>query len=100
MQDETPLGKLMFDLHCTDPNQMHYPALATKSRYFKEDQEGVRKMCKAMEEMRNEAAIEATQKNNIEKALRLIHLGKLSFEEIALVCDLSVTAVTELAAGA
>ena len=57
-------------------------------------------MCKAMEEMRNEAAIEATQKNNIEKALRLIHLGKLSFEEIALVCDLSVTAVTELAAGA
>ena len=56
MQDETPLGKLMFDLHCTDPNQMHYPALSTKSRYFKEDQEGVRKMCKAMEEMREEAA--------------------------------------------
>ena len=57
-----------------------------------------------MEDMRNEAAAkaaaEATKKNNIEKAVRLISLGKLSFEEIALVCDLSVSAVSELAAGA
>jgi hypothetical protein len=52
----------MFDLHCKDPNQMHYPALATRSRYFKEDEEGVRKMCKAMEEMRSETAIETSSK--------------------------------------
>jgi hypothetical protein len=29
--------------------------MATKSRFFKEDEEGVRKMCKAMEDMRKEA---------------------------------------------
>ena len=67
MQDDTPLGKLMFDLHCTDPNQMHYPALATKSRYFKEDEEGVRKMCKAMEEMR----IEVENRTRAEESARI-----------------------------
>jgi len=36
-------------------------------------------MCKAMEEMRNEAARE----NSIETARMLLALGKLSYEEIA-----------------
>ena len=54
VQDDTDLGKLMFDLHCKDPNQMHYSVLASRSRYFKEDEEGVKKMCKALEKMRDE----------------------------------------------
>ena len=49
------LGWLMHDFLCNDPNEMHYELLAVRSRYFKEDPKGVSEMCKAMEDMRNEA---------------------------------------------
>ena len=52
----TELGKLMHDFFCTDPDDMHYKELADKVRYFKEDEKGVAKMCKVLEEMRNEEA--------------------------------------------
>ena len=44
------------DSSCTDPNDITYEVLAERVRYFKEDAEGVAVMCKAMEDMRNEAA--------------------------------------------
>lgn len=40
-------------------------------------------MCKAMEDMRNEAAREAAKLNSIDMARMLLALGKLSYEEIA-----------------
>lgn len=49
-----PLGHLMHDFLCSDPDDMHYDILAERSRYFKENQKGVSEMCKAMEDMRNE----------------------------------------------
>lgn len=49
------LGWLMHDFLCSDPDDMHYELLAVRSRYFKEDPKGVSEMCKAMEDMRNEA---------------------------------------------
>lgn len=36
-------------------DDMHFDILAERSRYFKENPEGVSEMCKAMEDMRNEA---------------------------------------------
>ena len=54
IKDETALGKLMHDFTCTDPDDMNYPVLAQRVRYFKEDTKGVTTMCKAMEEMRAE----------------------------------------------
>lgn len=58
IKDETELGKLMFDFSCTDAKDMHYKILAERVRYFKEDVKGVEVMCKAMEDMRKEAAAE------------------------------------------
>ena len=58
IKDETALGKLMHDFSCTDPQDMKYPVLADRVRYFKEDTKGVTTMCKAMEEMRDETALE------------------------------------------
>ncbi len=52
---EDELGMLMHDFLCSDPDDMHFDILAERSRYFKENPEGVSKMCKAMEDMRNEA---------------------------------------------
>ena len=40
-------------------------------------------MCKIMEDMRNEAAIEAAQKSAREIAERMIRKGKMTLEEIA-----------------
>ena len=50
--------KLMHDFSCTDAKDMHYKILADRVRYFKEDAKGVEAMCKAMEDMRKEAAVE------------------------------------------
>jgi len=55
-RDETPIGKLMHDFSCTDPADMYYGLLADRVRFFKESKEGVAIMCKAMEDMRNQAA--------------------------------------------
>ncbi|MDO4804365.1 MAG: hypothetical protein Q4A32_06060 [Lachnospiraceae bacterium] len=96
------LGKLMHDFFCTDPDDMHYKELADKVRYFKEDEKGVAAMCKVMEDMRNEAAIDgakkAVAKRNIEFARSLIQLGKLTIDEIAASAGLTVEQVKGLAA--
>ena len=52
---EDDLGKLMHDFLCNDPDDMNFDILADRTRYFKENPEGVSEMCKAMEDMRNEA---------------------------------------------
>ena len=73
------IGKLMYDFSCTNPDDMNYEALAKKARYFKQDEKGVATMCKIMEDMRNEAALN----NARETAERLIKKGKMTLEEIA-----------------
>lgn len=73
------IGMLMHDFSCTDPDDMNYEALAKKARYFKQDKKGVATMCKIMEDMRNEAALN----NARETAERLIKKGKMTLEEIA-----------------
>ncbi|MBR1560991.1 MAG: PD-(D/E)XK nuclease family transposase [Clostridia bacterium] len=52
---DDPLGRLMHDFMCSDPDDMHYDLLAERSRYYKEDPKGVSDMCKAMDDLRNEA---------------------------------------------
>ena len=91
-RDKSPLGILMHDFSCTDPNDITYEVLAERVRYFKEDEEGVAAMCKAMEDMRNEAALEKAKKT----ALNMLMLGKLSYEEIAQCTELSLDEVKAL----
>ena len=87
IKGDTVLGRLMHDFSCTKADDMIYPILANRVRYFKEDAKGVAIMCKVMEDMRNEAAREAARVaarlNSIETARELLTLGKLSYEEIA-----------------
>ncbi|MGN0162018.1 MAG: PD-(D/E)XK nuclease family transposase [Candidatus Ornithomonoglobus sp.] len=92
IKNETKLGRLMHDFYCTKPDAMEYKVLADKVRYFKENENGVINMCKAMEEMRNEAA----RKANLATAQKLITLGKLTYEEIALASNLTVEEVKAL----
>lgn len=54
-QDDSPLGRLMHDFRCTDPDDMYYDILRKRVSYFKKDEEGKKEMCKMMDEMRQEA---------------------------------------------
>ena len=92
-QENTPLGNLMRDFHCTDPKKMQYRPLAERARYFKENEKGVATMCKMMEDMRKEADLEARKS----VALDMIRDGKLPLEEIAKYFKLSLEEVEELA---
>jgi predicted HTH domain antitoxin len=73
---------------------MYIKQFADKTRFFKETPEGVSQMCKAIEDMRNEA----TKINSIQIAINLIETGDDSFEKIAKVCGLTLEEVQELAA--
>ena len=73
------IGKLMHDFSCENPEDMNFETLARKARYFKQDEKGVAAMCKMLEDMRNEAALDTAK----ETAKRMIRKGKLTLEEIA-----------------
>ena len=55
MQDETPLGKLMHDMLCNDPDDMYYEVLRKRVSYFKKQEGGKKTMCEALEELITEA---------------------------------------------
>ena len=61
-----PLGDLMHDFCCNDPDDMKNEMLAEASRYYKENPKGVEIMCKAMEEMREESYQKGIEQNRLE----------------------------------
>jgi hypothetical protein len=91
-QDDSPLGRLMMDFNCTEPAQMHYSVLKERTRYFKENEEGVGSMCRAIEEMRQSTLKE----RNIEIALQML-ADHMPIELIAKYSTLTVEELTELA---
>ena len=96
IKDESALGKLMHDFSCTVAKDMNYKILADRVRYFKEDEKGVATMCRAMEEMRNETARETEHAKAIKVAKGMLQSGKLSYEEIAEIAELSIDEVKAL----
>lgn len=103
IKDNTALGQLMHDFDCTRAEEMHYPILANRVRYFKEDQEGVATMSRIFEEIKREAAQEAARKTAREKAVqvarRMLMMGKYSYEEISAISDLTMDEVKALDEG-
>ena len=61
MQDDTPLGKLMHDMLCNDPDDMYYEVLRKRVSYFKRQEGGKKTMCEALEELVNEAKKEGEE---------------------------------------
>ena len=93
-RDETPLGKLMHDFSCTNPANMYYDVLAERVRFFKESKEGVSIMCKVMEDMRSQAALERVKT----VVYRMLSDGVLSLEKIAEYAELPLEEVKKLQA--
>ena len=105
---DTELGRLMHDLRGADPDQMHYDILASKMRYYKNTEEGDKKMRdlideiideireETREEARAEALAEGAEQKQIEVAIKMIARGD-SINDVADITGLSVEKVTELA---
>ena len=91
IKDDTKLGRLMQDFTCTNPDDMNYPVLAQRVRYFKEDTKGVATMCRAFEEVREETKREQA----IESAKTMLADG-LPYEQIARYTKLSIEEVKAL----
>ena len=89
---DTALGRLMSDFFCTDANDMNYTELSDRVRFYKETEEGVETMCKAMDDMRN-LAVERSREEN---ALKMLADG-LDLEKIAKYSGLPIEKVRELA---
>lgn len=89
VKDDTPLGRLMQDLSCANPDEMNYKELAGRARYFKKDKEGEKIMSKIVEEIVNYEKTEV--------AKRMLERGKLTKEEIAEDLDLPLSVVENLA---
>ena len=63
---DTPLGQLMHDFSCADPDDMHYGLLADRVRFFKQSKEGVEIMCRAIEEIRMQERKEGWEEGHME----------------------------------
>ena len=96
----TPLGRLMHDFSCSNPDDMYYPGLAEKARYFKETEKGLTNMGDVFEKFvakREKEAAEATaREKKIEFAKGLLADG-MSIEFTVRHSKLSEAEVRELA---
>lgn len=68
-RSNTPLGMLIHDLNCSDPSEMKLEVLAKRTRYFKEDIEGVEIMKSRAQEIWDELLQEELEEAK-EKVLR------------------------------
>ena len=77
----------MQDFSCKVPENMNYELLAEKTKYFKQDDKGVSKMCKIMEDLRQEGRLEGRKEGRQEGKLLayidLIKSGLLTVKDAA-----------------
>lgn len=93
---ETPIGRLMYDFSCTNPDDMNYDVLADRVRFFKESKEGVLIMCKAIEDMRRAEREEGIKEGLKTTALRMLAAGKYALEEVADITGLSLEDIKKM----
>ncbi len=72
----------MHDFHCKKADDMKNKLLAERTRYLKEDEKGVKHMCRIMEDFAKEERKEAREERTIEMAAKLLESGKMTEEEI------------------
>ena len=103
-RDDTALGKLMQDLYCTEPKNLHYHEFAERMEFLKYSKEGEEKMTDVIEEyaakkakaVAKEAAKKTAQARNVELAKDLLSEGE-SIERTVRLSKLLEAEVRELA---
>ena len=103
-RDDTALGKLMQDLYCTEPKNLHYQEFAERMEFLKYSKKGEEKMTDVIEEyaarkaeaLAKEAAEAMAKEKKIEFAKDLLAEG-MSIEFTVRLSKLSEAEVRELA---
>ena len=99
-RNNTALGKLMQDFFSKNPNEMNYKELKTRTKYFKEDEEGVKKMCEILQEIYDEGKIEGKiegeMKTRIELVIDMLKANQ-SLDLITKFSKLTVEKINEIA---
>lgn len=100
-RDDTSLGRLMHDFSCTKAEDMYYKELADRVRTLKETEKGREKMCKIMDEIKEEGRIEGEKFGRVQErillAKGLLADGNFTLEKISLLCHMTVNEVEKLA---
>lgn len=96
--DTSDLAKLVHDFRCNKASDMLLAPFADKTRFFKETQEGVDRMCKVMEDIMEERMKDTRYREKVGIAVAMLRDGKLSNEDIAKYTGLTVEKVNELKA--
>ena len=103
-QEDTELGRLMYDLHCKNAKDMYSDILSSRVYELKETEEGVKEMCKDMEEIYNEGresgrqlGFEAGEQSGAEKKAKETVLAlaemKMPIEQIAQAVKVTIEVV-------
>lgn len=87
--DKTELGRLMHDFYCSNPEDMKNDILADRVRFFKEDDEGVKTMCKVLEEMRMEERAEGRAEGRAESLVIAYMQNEISREAVMRILDIN-----------
>lgn len=94
IKDDSSLGKLMQDFYCRSAGEMHYPTLAERVHYFKEE-EGVMTMCRAVEQYGDKKMQAGRKAGKKAMVINLLKMG-LSYEQIAMASELTVDEIKKI----
>lgn len=75
-RDDTPLGRLMQDFFCENPEQMNYKELAERADYFKAGAEGINTMCELMEKFGEKKMEEGRLEGRLEGQRRMLDMAR------------------------
>ena len=92
IKNNTPLGLLMHDFSCKEPEKMHYKVLAERAAYFKETKGGRLEMSGAMEKLMEKV----NHERNVEVAKNMLAEG-MSIEVVTRISKLTLEEVRALA---
>ena len=96
IQDSTPLGQLMHDFSCKEPEDMHYSLLAERATYFKKNEKGREEMSEVMERFAEQVAQQAAYQKTVKIAKGLLADG-MSIDFTVRHTDLPLEEVQKLA---
>ena len=96
IKDDTPLGRLMHDFSCKNPENMYYDVLAKRATYLKKTQKGREEMSETMKKFAYKYAEQAKYQQKLEFAEGLLADG-MSVEFTARHTKLPLEEVRKLA---
>ena len=95
-RDNSALGQLMQDFFSKNPNDMNYEELKSRTKYFKDTEEGVNKMCEIMQEAYNEGIAEGATNARIDMIIELLK-EKQPLDLIVKISKFSIDRIKEIA---